>query len=340
MISNLKMATKWGIVSAGKISHDFACVLRSLSPLEHKIIAVAARKLEDAQKFAEQHEIPKAFGSYAELATNPDVDVVYVGTVTSHHFPVGRLMLEAGKHVLMEKPMCMNVKETKELIKLAKEKQLFLMEALWSRFLPTYRKLMSELAKQTIGDVYYINSTSGMNSEAVARINKKELGGGVTLDLGIYTLNSVLMVYGSEKPLQIEAVGHLNSDGVDENVAAVLKFSKGRLATISYTSKAQLPCELEVVGTKGTLKLPFPMWCGNILITPDTKYDFLLPPTVGVCNFINSSGLRYEADCVRECLQKGLLECPKMSHADSELLATLMEEIRKQLGVTYPSDAE
>ena len=159
------MATRWGIASAGRISHDFTNSIVGVLPSEdHKVVAVAARRLEDAQKFAEKHGIEKAYGDYSGLANDPDIDVVYVGSIHPQHLALAKQFLQAGKHVLCEKPLCMNVRETVELVELARSKKLFLMEAIWSRCIPSYQALRQELAAGTVGDVKQIICTIGWSS--------------------------------------------------------------------------------------------------------------------------------------------------------------------------------
>lgn len=170
--------------------------------------------MESSQKFADLHKIPKFYDNYESLARDPDVEVVYIGTINPQHYPLGKLMLEHGKHVLIEKPLTMNLKQTKELIKIAREKKLFLMEAIWSRFFPLYQFMMETIRQGTIGDVKYIKSAFGIPIETVDRIAEKELGGGTILDLGIYTINVFAMIYKGLQPLKIAAVGHLNKNGI------------------------------------------------------------------------------------------------------------------------------
>lgn len=333
------MATSWGIITTGRIAHDFVCCLRNM-PDKHKIVAVSASNLEKAEAFAHSHNIPKAYGSYEELATDKDVEVAHVGVINPYHLPVGKLLLKAEKHVLMEQPMAMNLKQTKRLIETAKSNNRFLMEGLWSRFFPSYSKLLEELKRNRIGDVYSVHVTFGLNLEKEERIMKKELGGGTILEIGTYILSAVTMIYGGMKPKKIAAVGHLNDDGIDENVSVSLLYDDKKVATIATSALGDLPCELVVYGTKGTLKLPFPFWSATTLVTPKAKHNFPLPeakdPTL--FNYINSAGLQYEAEEVRRCLQEGLLESPRMPHSDSLLLAEITDEIRKQLGVVYRCD--
>jgi len=332
------MATRWGVLSAGKISHDFVSTVRTLPTDEHQIVAVAARNLSSAQDFARLHGIPQAYGTYEELAKDKNIEVVYIGAIHPIHLSVTKLMLENGKHVLVEKPLTLNLKCSQELISLAKKKNLFLMEAVWSRFLPSYEFMMETIRNGVIGDVYHVGANFGMPFSGIERVTKKELGGGTLLDIGIYTINIVEMAFGGEKPTDIKAIGHLNENGVDESVSAAFQFSNGRTATISTHSKVKFPCEAHIVGTKGILKLPFPFWCADKVYLNDVKYEFEYPPTAEPCNFWNSSGLRYEAIEVRKCIKAGKIESDVMSHKDSILLATITDDIRRQIGAKYDVD--
>ncbi|XP_054153385.1 trans-1,2-dihydrobenzene-1,2-diol dehydrogenase-like [Oppia nitens] len=332
------MATRWGILSAGKISHDFVSALRTLPTDEHQLVAVAARDLQSAQQFAQLHGIPKAYGTYNELANDPDVQVVYIGTIHPHHLSTAKRVLARGKHVLVEKPMTLNSKGTDELIASARRSGLFLMEALWSRFLPSYEFVMKTISDGVIGDVQYVNVTFGMPIAEVDRVAKRVLGGGTILDIGIYAINIIEMVYNGEAPEEIRAVGHLNADGVDESVVAALKYSGGRTASISTSSRVKLPCEAVIVGTKGVLRLPMPFWCADRVYLNNVAYEFPLPEPAEPCNFFNSAGLRYEAIEVRKCLTTSSLESRVMSHKDSQLLAKIMDELRRQVGVKYDVD--
>ncbi|XP_054714004.1 trans-1,2-dihydrobenzene-1,2-diol dehydrogenase-like [Uloborus diversus] len=332
------MATKWGVVSAGKISHDFVTAVRSMQSNEHEFVAIAARNLDSAKEFASRHGISKAYGSYEELAKDPDVEVVYVGTIFPYHFPVGKLMLENGKHVLMEKAMCLNSKQTKTLVDIARKNGRFLMEAIWSRFFPVYKTLKDLLQKGTIGDIVHVDVTFGKPLLHAERLVKKSMGGGTVLDLGIYVLNAVNFVYNGEKPSKIVAVGHLNDEGVDIGMASSMQFSNNRTANVATTATAEMPNELVITGKKGHIKVLSPMWCPTVIQTPNEVLEFPLPDTIAPCNFENSSGLRFEAMEVRKCIQKGELESSIMPLKDSITLSEMIDEIHRQIGVSYPDD--
>lgn len=161
---NLKMALKWGIASAGKISHDFVNAIGTLNEDDHQVVAVAARDLSRAQEFADRFEIQKVYGSYIELAQDADVEVVYIGTLNPQHLEVAQLMLENNKHVLVEKPLCMNEKQARKLISYAERKKLFLMEAIWSRLFPSYQYVQRQINNGILGEIMGVDVEFGFET--------------------------------------------------------------------------------------------------------------------------------------------------------------------------------
>ncbi|KAG0725934.1 Trans-1,2-dihydrobenzene-1,2-diol dehydrogenase [Chionoecetes opilio] len=331
--------TRWGIVSSGLISSDFVSALKAL-PDEHRVVAVAARSLQSAKEFAARHGIEKSYDSYSKLATDPDIDVVYIGVLHTKHLEVASEMLRNGKPVLCEKPLCMNVRETQQLVDLARQKKVFLMEAVWARFFPVYKEMVRRIKAGEIGDVVQVIADFGRNSQHCQRLLTKETGGGVTLDIALYPIQLTSLVMGGERPLKVFGGGHLNPHGVDETVTASLVYSGGRVASISASMKVDLPSEAHIIGTKGTIKIPCPMWCPEKLEGPSGNFTKLLPVTGEKFNYDNSQGLMYEAQEVRRCLKEGLLESPGISHAESLTIAGIMQDIRTQVGTVYPQDAQ
>lgn len=163
------MALRWGIASAGKISHDFVNAIETLAT-EHQVVAVAARDLNRAIEFAKLHNIDKYYDTYKDLANDQNVEVVYIGVLNPQHFSVAILMLDAGKHVLCEKPLCMNEREVKELVTFAKQKRLFLMEAVKSRFYPSYQHLRDQIDNNNLGAIQEVHVTMGSQMSHVERM--------------------------------------------------------------------------------------------------------------------------------------------------------------------------
>ncbi|KAI4486921.1 hypothetical protein M0802_012206 [Mischocyttarus mexicanus] len=331
----IPMATRWGIAGAGKISCDFVSAI--ISNENHEVIAVAAKDLSRAITFAEDFNIKKSYDSYTLLAEDKDIEVVYIGTLNTTHYELAKIMLEHGKHVLCEKPLTINAKQTESLIKFAKSKNLFLMEAVWSRFFPLYTIIKQKIEFGSIGEIYQVIIPFGFNLQNIERVNKKSLGGGTILDLGIYCLQFLCMIFDNKMPNTIKAVGVLNEDGVDVSTSTTLLYNENITATILTHSLVTLSNEACIYGEKGTIRVPN-FWCPTELHSPELSIKNPLPETKHKMNFKNSEGLLYEANAVRECLQQGLIEHPLMTHETSILLAKLEDELRKQIGVTYPED--
>nr|XP_060636466.1 trans-1,2-dihydrobenzene-1,2-diol dehydrogenase-like [Anolis sagrei ordinatus] len=330
--------TRWGICSAGKISHDFLVALKTLPPEDHKVVAIASRELSRAQEYAKNHSIPKAYGSYEELAQDPDVDVVYVGVIHPYHLPASLLFIQAGKNVLCEKPLGMNAAEVKAMVQAAREKNVFFMEACWTRFFPASEKIRSLLKQSVVGDVVVLHVDFGLAMLSVPRCVKKELGGGALLDIGIYCVQLACMVFNGEKPQSIVATGFLHDTGVDKMASIILNYSGQRQAVLTCNMANELPNRATISGTNGLIEIPGYFWCPQKLVINGQKEEFPLPAPSQKLNFPSGTGLRYEAEHVRQCLLKGLKESPVMSHADSELIHSILDEARRQLGVSYPQD--
>ncbi|XP_056398262.1 trans-1,2-dihydrobenzene-1,2-diol dehydrogenase-like [Hyla sarda] len=325
------MATRWGICSAGKICNDFVVSLQTLPAEDHQVAAVAARDLNRAKEFAQSHHIPKAYGTYEGLAKDPDIDVVYVGAIHPAHRDLVLLFFNHGKNVLCEKPMAMNLTEVKEMISDARKHCVFLMEAFWSRFFPVYEEIRSLLDQKVIGEVKLVRAEFCANLVGVPRVVKQELGGGAVLDIGCYCIQFASMVFNGEKPESVTAKGFLHDTGVVETVTIILQYSGKRQAVLTCSLVTEMPNQAFISGTKGIIQIPSYMWSPTSLIVNGKETKYPLPPTKKHLYFSNSTGLSYEAEHVRQCLQKGLKESPIMSLTESELLASIIEEVHNQL---------
>ncbi|PNI29173.1 DHDH isoform 1 [Pan troglodytes] len=332
------MALRWGIVSVGLISSDFTAVLQTLPRSEHQVVAVAARDLSRAKEFAQKHDIPKAYGSYEELAKDPNVEVAYIGTQHPQHKAAVMLCLAAGKAVLCEKPMGVNAAEVREMVAEARSRGLFLMEAIWTRFFPASEALRSVLAQGTLGDLRVARAEFGKNLTHVPRAVDRAQAGGALLDIGIYCVQFISMVFGGRKPEKISVVGRRHETGVDDTVTVLLQYPGEVHGSFTCSITAQLSNTASVSGTKGMAQLLNPCWCPTELVVKGEHKEFPLPPVPKDCNFDNRAGMSYEAKHVRECLRKGMKESPVIPLSESELLADILEEVRKAIGVTFPQD--
>jgi len=239
--------------------------------------------------------------------------------------------INAGKHILCEKPMCINPTEQEEILKSAKEKGVFFMEALWTRFFPIISRIKEEIAKGEIGDLKFFISNFMVPIKDIDRIRKLELGGGAILDIGIYPIQLACLMFNNETPIKITATGHLMDTGVDECCTIVLLFSDQRIAQINISTNTTMFAPTYLVGTKGVLNIPEFSWCPIEYVVNGRLFREELPECEKT-NFHRSVGLRYQAEAVREVIAKGLKEHPLAAHDHSRLIMHIMDESKKQLG--------
>ncbi|GLV45097.1 uncharacterized protein CBL_14330 [Carabus blaptoides fortunei] len=325
----------WGFCGAGKIAHDFAVGLSLFSDTEHKIVAVAARNKERLNEFAKTHNIQQTYDNYQAIAHNDQINVVYVNVVNKFHYEIAKCMIEHGKNVLVEKPMCMNTAETETLIKSAKEHKVFLMEALWSRCFPVYKDLEKQLQNGVVGNVKKVTVNLGFPLTEIERINSRDLGGGTVMDLGVYVLQFAKFVF-RDSPIEILASGKLNSEGVDISANITLRFSNGE-AILKISGENQLDNVATITGDIGMIEIP-DFWSPTTIKGPQGENSFPLPETKFKLNFHHSTGLSYEAAEVKRCIDSGLFESPAFTLTDSLVLAQWRDQIRRQLGVVYSVD--
>jgi dihydrodiol dehydrogenase / D-xylose 1-dehydrogenase (NADP) len=326
---------RWGFIGTGNINNDFAAALVSLPKEEHQIVSVSSADAAKAEKFAQLFSIPKSYGRYADVASDPDVEIVYIGTVNSSHYHMAKLALENDKHVLCEKPLTLLLKHTQELIALAKEKRKFFLEGIWSRFFPSYKKLREEISSQTVGDVKLISANFGLNNWIVDLFAKKDRGGGSMMDIGVYLLQFAVAVYGTEMPKTVKACGILGAEGVDMCVTIILQYEDGRMAQLMSSYINDPPNDAYVYGSKGNIKLPAPFWCPTDVVVKDQVHSFPLPQVQFKMMYTNMEGLVYEAQEVHRCIKNGLTESPFMTHEESITIARIMEAVKQEIGLTY-----
>ncbi|XP_013197064.1 trans-1,2-dihydrobenzene-1,2-diol dehydrogenase [Amyelois transitella] len=333
------MTIRWGIVCAGKICQDFVNAVNSYPDKGDQVIAaVAARNKERATEFAKQLNIPKVFDSYEAMAASKEIDVAYIGALNPDHYALSKLFLENGKHVLCEKPLCLNFKQTESLLKLAQKKKLFLMEAVWSRFAPAYVALEKDIKDGKLGDVKYLEVNFGVPIKYVERVTKKEFGGSAVLDIGVYTLQLAQYVF-KDEPIRISVVAEpLNESGVDLMETIVLDYEGGRRAVLNISAHMRLWNRANIYGTKGRITLEDPFHFPTELIREGGKTERFPLHDTRKFNFENSAGLVYEAIETVRCIKNGLLESPRMSHKESLVLAKLEDAVRKQIGVHFDVD--
>jgi dihydrodiol dehydrogenase / D-xylose 1-dehydrogenase (NADP) len=246
-------------------------------------------------------------------------------------------MLESGKHVVIEKPLAMNPGEVRHLTSLAKQKGLFLLEGIWSRYFPVYSKLRRIIESGTIGDVKAVFVTHGTDMRHVDRVQDRSVGGGAILDIGVYAVQFVTHVFKNEDPQSVVCAGYLNDKGADIASCTGMLFKDNKMANIVLSAELNLDNCAHVVGTTGTIKICAPYSCPTKIEANVGRIEYPLPKVDLPLHYPNSEGLCYEADEVRRCLQNGLLKSEHMTHEDSLRVSTIMDSMLQQLGVQYPT---
>jgi predicted dehydrogenase len=324
---------RWGILGCGHIANKFAADLKLVE--DAVLLAVASRDKIKAKEFSERHQAHFAFGSYEELVTFDQIDAIYVATPHGLHHDHVLLCLNHRKAVLCEKAFALNARQLKEMIQVARKKQVFMMEAFWTKFLPQYQKMKSLIEEGTIGDIKMIQADFGFNASErlTQRLYDPVLGGGALLDIGIYPVFLALSLLG--RPTEIFATMAPFSSGVDEQIAIAMKFETGALASMIATFSAHTPVEAIIVGTEGYIRMSnrFYSATSNVELTKNAAPTELIP-----VHREDGFGYQFEARHFGECLRKNLKESPIMSHADSLLLMETLDRVRACCGIRYAVD--
>jgi len=323
--------TRWGIMGTGSIAHSFADAL--LETPDAVIQAIGSRNTATAQKFADEFHCGTHYGSYAELAADPQVDIIYIATPHSAHAENMQLCLQAGKAVLCEKPFTLNQREAEAVVALARQKKLFLMEAMWSRCLPALREAKHLLETGAIGTPRQLQADFGFSSEfdAAHRLRNPALGGGALLDVGIYPLSLAAYLLGDVEAAQAQA--ELGATGVDEQTVFTLRHRGGGLSSCTCAINAESPLTLTVFGSGGHLRLNSPFFrAQNLTVTnSEGKEHIVRRPCIG-------NGYAHEAIEAARCLQAGLTESPLMPLDETLAIMGWLDTMRAQCGIRYPVD--
>lgn len=318
---------KWGVIGPGRIARKFASSLTHVEDAE--LYGVASRSLERATAFAKENAARKAFGSYEEMLKDEEVDVVYVATPHVFHHEHTLLCLQHGKAVLCEKPFAINKKQVEEMISTAKEKKVFLMEAMWTPFLPHIKYLSEILNSEKYGKVKKLSADFGFDApfDVEGRLFKKSLGGGSLLDIGIYPI--FLALHSLGKPEKIEAKADFGNTRVDENCEVIFSYSTGAKADLKSSIKENTPTTAEFELEKATIKL-HSKW------HEPTKVSIITAQGTEKKKFNAASfGYEYEAKHVQEMLRKGRTESDVMTFNQSLELISLLDQIRKEIKLEY-----
>jgi len=323
---------KWGILSTGHISGKFADALAILPGAE--LVAVASRDLDSANKFAARHHVPKAYASYQQLADDPGIDVIYIGTPHVFHLENSVMCMRKGKAVLCEKAFAMNADEAREMVRVAREENVFLMEAMITRHVPLTQKILGWIRQNRIGEVRMVKASRCARGVFApgGRHLSPELGGGSLLDVGIYVISFASMIFG-KSPVESVGLAHIGEWGSDEQGVAILKYDKGEIADLSFALRTAGVNDAYIYGTEGYIKID------DIFAVPTKASLFINRQEVEVMQEpITGNALNYEAEEVMRCLNEGLKESPLMPLDESIQIMETMDHIRRPWGLVYPND--
>ncbi|MBQ6476359.1 MAG: Gfo/Idh/MocA family oxidoreductase [Clostridia bacterium] len=323
---------RFGILATGDIAARLADTIATVENAE--VLAVGSRTLEKAQAFADAHNIERAYGSYEELCADPDVDIIYVATPHSHHYENMLMCIEHNKNILCEKSFTVNADQAKDIAKRAKEKGLFVMEALWVRFHePTIHAI--ETAKDgRLGDIRMVTVTFGRVSPDVRgeadRYNRPALAGGAILDLGCYTTHAIEMLFNEEKPVKILTSGTIE-DGIDTQSSIILEYPNHKTVTMMLAFRSYMTRHFTVNGSVGRMEAIFPT-CMNAKITmlSGECEDIALPQP--------ENNHKAEIVHVVDCLNKGLTNSPICPIESTIQVMEILDECRRQWGLVYPCE--
>ena len=319
---------RWGIIGVGKIAGHFARDLALAQDAE--LYAVASRSRDRAVQFAAAFGVPHAFSAYEAMLT-AGVDAVYVATRHPQHRKVAEMCLPARIPVLCEKPLAMNGAEVNSMIETTRRNNTFLMEAIWTRFLPSFVRLREVIDRGTIGDILCVKADFGFNTpfDPHSRLFNKSMGGGALLDIGIYPLFLAQMLLGN--PSQMNAVGYLGETGVDEEIHVLLQYSGEKFANLHATLRNKTACVAHIYGTSGSITL-HPRWHETQGFTVKLhsghteEYNF---------NFGGAKGYLFEIQHVMNCVLAGKKQSDLLPLNFSRDLMKVMDTVKEKIGLTY-----
>lgn len=329
---------KWGIVGTGNISTQFA---QGLQEVEHaQIAAVASRSIDSAKAFAQAYDIPKYNGSYEDMAKDPALDIIYIGTPHPQHYENVMLFLEAGFAVVCEKPLGVNAAQTERMIAKAREKNVFFMEGMWTRFFPAFQKALEWVKSGRIGQPKVLHAVFGYDGSA----NKAQwrfrhdMAGGALLDVGIYPLALTFAMFGSD-PVKVTTSACIEN-GVDEYNTFTFEYADGRVAVLTDGIGIKLNNHVYIGGTDGSVLLGEGWWHPDLAeFAPFGETDVGISPNRDVFSQpYAATGFQYEAAAVQRHYLNGLKEAPEMPLDETLKIARMMDLLRKEWALVYKED--
>jgi predicted dehydrogenase len=323
---------RWGILGTGFIA---GLQTQDLADNGFTVQAVGSRNAESSKAFSEKFGIPTAHGSYEALVADPEVDVVYVASPHTYHHAHALLALNAGKHVLVEKPFTINAREAQEIFALAEAKGLVALEAMWSRFLPHMARLREIIQEGTLGEVRKVTASHNQDlpKDPAHRLNDPALGGGALLDLGVYPVSVALDVLGT--PKTIRASASMTATGVDRQTAAIFEYPQGQQALIDCALDTASNNRAAVIGTEGWIDIESTWYNPTAFTVFDVQGNVLEKFEQPV----NSRGMQFQAAEMERLVNEGAAAGNVLPPGESMAVMAVMDEIRRQIGLKYGADA-
>jgi len=300
-----------------------------------ELIAIASRSAERAQKAAEEYGAKYAFAGYEELAACSEVELVYIATPHVFHCEQAILMMEHGKHVIVEKPMTVTEAEARRMTECARKNHVFLMEAMWTRFFPAWEKMTELIREGVIGrviHVYGVFCTSAGKIDPQSRLFAPSLAGGALLDIGVYPLMAATAILGW-KPVRVQQLSTLTETGVDGKMSVQLQYEDGATAQLMTALDAEGPSDLTVYGAKGYIQMK-DFW------HPSSFETVVDGERKGYRFDADNEGFYHEFEAAARCIREGLAESKQMTHEESIAVCGITERIRHEAGVYYPGEAK
>ena len=322
---------KWGIIGLGSIAHKFAS---DLQLAENTTLAgVASRSESKAKKFADFYNVNRYYSDYELLAQDQDIDIIYIATPNTYHYQHTLMCFTFNKSVLCEKPMGVNSGEVKAMIREAQSRNLFLMEGIWTRFIPAIEKLLELIKDNSIGEIISVDANFGFRKEfdAESRLFNKQLGGGSLLDIGIYPIYISFLALGF--PADIKAMARMSSSQVDRSCSMLFHYEDDCKAQLSSTFEANTTNEAFIYGTKGKIKLHAPFHHPQqitVYYNDGHQQNFQMA--------YRGNGYIHEIEAVNQCLRQELTEHPQLRLANSLSISQIIEAVKKQIGLSYDQD--
>ena len=330
---NINQRLKWGIIGVGNIANKMADALK-LTP-NNQLYAVASKTPSKARVFADKYGVENVY-SYQEIVNSREIDIIYVATTHNFHFDNAKLALNHGKHVLIEKAFTVNANEARELVRIAQEKSLFLMEAIWTRFLPSVKLLKEKIRNHEIGDVKQINIAYGgfVGPDYEKRLRDPALAGGVTLDMGIYAISFACYLLG-ELPTDIKSMTRFGDMGADEISNYMFRFPSKCLTNICTSYNLKMTNEAIIYGTKGFITFPkFSVGDRFTIFKHEGTND--IKDTIDVLEKNHDNGFIYQVEEVARCIQQGKLESNIIPLNETIGIMEVMDKMREEWGFIYP----